>query len=49
MKGGVLNFKYDKNYDIITDPIFIREVKFSGKKLTIKENGKRFKIIKNKK
>jgi len=39
MKGGVLNFKYDKNYDIITDPIFIREVKFSGKKLTIKENG----------
>jgi len=35
MKGGVLNFKYDKNYDIITDPIFMREVKFSGKKSTI--------------
>ena len=58
MKGGVLNFKYDKQYDIITDPMFMREVKFSGKKLTIKENGegvfttkrksdgKRFRIIK---
>jgi len=58
MKGGVLNFKYDKDYDIITDPIFMREVKFSGKKLTIKKNGeevfttirksdgKKFRIIK---
>ena len=58
MKDGVLNFKYDKQYDIITDPMFMREVKFSGKKLTIKENGegvfttkrksdgKRFRIIK---
>lgn len=35
MKGGMLNFKYDKNYNIITDPIFMREVKFSGEKTII--------------
>jgi hypothetical protein len=36
MKGGLINFKYDKQYNIKTDPIFIREVKFNGKKITIK-------------
>ena len=33
MKGGCLNFKYDKSYNVITDPIFMREVSFRGKKL----------------
>jgi hypothetical protein len=60
IKGGVINFKYDKSYNIITDPIFTRELKFSGSKLTIKNgeeflrttrkgDGKKFKIIKQKK
>lgn len=35
MKGGLLNFKYDKKYNIITDPIFVREVKFNGNKMKI--------------
>ena len=57
IKGGCLNFKYDKSYNIITDPIFTRELKFSGKKLKIKNgketcittrksDGKKFRIIK---
>jgi hypothetical protein len=57
VKGGVMNFKYDKNYNIITDPIFTRELKFKGSKLTIKngnevlrttrKDGKKFKIVRN--
>ena len=46
MKGGVLNFKYDKNYNIITDPIFMRELKFSGKKMEILKEIEKKKIRK---
>jgi hypothetical protein len=58
VKGGSLNFKYNKTYDVITDPIFTREVKFDGKKIMIdaggnesrivkrQSDGKRFKIVK---
>ena len=38
MKGGCLNFKYDKEYNIKTDPIFIREVGFNGDKIIMKNN-----------
>ena len=39
IKGGNLNFKYDKNYNIVSDPIFTRTVNFSGKRLNISEHG----------
>ena len=44
VKGGSLHFKYDKNYDVITDPIFTREVKFSGEKVMIDADGNESRI-----
>lgn len=39
MKAGCLNFKYDKNYNIITDPIFTRELCFRGDRILLTEEG----------
>jgi hypothetical protein len=38
VKGGCLNFKYDNEYNIKTDPIFTREVSFSGNKINMRNN-----------
>ena len=38
MKGGCLNFKYDSNYNIKTDPLFTRKVKFNGNKIVMRNN-----------
>lgn len=47
MKGGCNNFKFDKNYNIKTDPMFTRLVCFRGNKI-IMENGEVKKYSKNK-
>lgn len=47
MKGGCCNFKYDKSYNIKTDPLFKRMVCFRGNKI-IMENGEVKKYSKNK-
>ena len=35
VRGGILNFKFTKDYEIYTDPIFTRKLKFSGNKITM--------------